>query len=197
MPGPASPCCWAPQQSQTFLSLSPGANVQVVQGFQLHQPQKEVLVRVGETLTLSCTVTAGGPLGPWLKGWGSGNVTIYDQKDPSTRGKAVGWSNTDFTILIRDVRPEDAGTYYCVKFRKGPTGNNELYQRGEGTYSSQQEPALPGQSPSCPLGSALGQGLRSRPRERVPGPGGHSPPGHCCWGQGGPWAPCTAQDRDG
>ncbi|XP_032054448.1 tyrosine-protein phosphatase non-receptor type substrate 1-like [Aythya fuligula] len=114
--------------------MSPGADAQA--GFQLHQPQKEVSVRVGETLTLSCTVTEGGPIGPmkWLKGWGSGNETVYDQKDPSTRGKrAVNDSNTDFTILIRDVRPEDAGTYYCVKFRKTPTGDDELYRRGEGT----------------------------------------------------------------
>uniref|UniRef100_A0A493TFS2 Ig-like domain-containing protein n=1 Tax=Anas platyrhynchos platyrhynchos TaxID=8840 RepID=A0A493TFS2_ANAPP len=95
------------------------------QGFQLHQPQKEVSVRVGETLTLSCTVTAVGPTGPvkWLKGWGSGSETIYDQKEHSSfRGtRAVNDSNTDHTILIRDVRPEDAGTYYCVKFRKTAT----------------------------------------------------------------------------
>uniref|UniRef100_A0A8C3CC20 Ig-like domain-containing protein n=1 Tax=Cairina moschata TaxID=8855 RepID=A0A8C3CC20_CAIMO len=142
------------------------------QGFQLHQPRK-ISVMVGETLTLSCTVTAGGPAGPvkWLKGWGSDNKTIYDQKDPSSRGtRAVYESNADHTILIRDIRPEDAGTYYCVKFRKTATGDDELYRRGDGTYSSQQEPALPAQPPSRPLGSALGQGLRSRPRERVPGP---------------------------
>ncbi|XP_068556944.1 signal-regulatory protein beta-1-like isoform X2 [Anas acuta] len=113
-----------------------GADAQAGQGFQLHQPQREVFVRVGETLTLICTVTGGGPLGPvkWLKGWGSGSETIFDQKDPSSsRGmKAVDESNTDHTILIRDVRPEDTGTYYCVKFRKGPTGD-ELYRRGNGT----------------------------------------------------------------
>uniref|UniRef100_A0A493TXD6 Ig-like domain-containing protein n=1 Tax=Anas platyrhynchos platyrhynchos TaxID=8840 RepID=A0A493TXD6_ANAPP len=118
-----------------LLSLRPwpGANAQA--GFQLQQPQKEVSVIAGETLTLSCTVTTGGPNGPvkWLKGWGSGSETIYDQKDTSTWGKrAVDGSNTDFTILIRDVRPEDAGTYYCVKFQKAPTGD-ELYRRGNGT----------------------------------------------------------------
>ncbi|NWZ26534.1 SHPS1 phosphatase, partial [Asarcornis scutulata] len=105
------------------------------QGFELHQPQKEVSVIAGETLTLSCTVTGGGPAGPvkWLKGWGSGSETIYDQRDPSSRvTRAVNESNTDFTILIRDVRPEDAGTYYCVKFRKTPT-SDELYRRGNGT----------------------------------------------------------------
>uniref|UniRef100_A0A8B9V1C5 Ig-like domain-containing protein n=1 Tax=Anas zonorhyncha TaxID=75864 RepID=A0A8B9V1C5_9AVES len=167
--------------------LSPGADAQAGQGFQLQQPQK-ISVMAGETLTLSCNVTGGGPIGAvkWLKGWGSGSETVYDQKDPSSRGmRAVDGSNTDFTILIRDVRPEDAGTYYCVKFHK-TTAGEEMYRQGNGTevlvqgewgsqYSSQQEPALPGQSPSRALGSALGQGLRSRPRERVPGPGGHSP----------------------
>ncbi|XP_032054449.1 tyrosine-protein phosphatase non-receptor type substrate 1-like [Aythya fuligula] len=117
-----------------LLGSAPGADAQA--GFQLQQPQKEVSVRVGETLTLSCTVTEGGPIGPvkWLKGWGSDNKTIYDQKDPSSSWgtMAVNESNTDFTILIRDVRPEDAGTYYCVKFRKTVSGE-ELYRRGEGT----------------------------------------------------------------
>ncbi|KAM9178091.1 uncharacterized protein V3H86_009944 isoform 3-T3 [Mergus octosetaceus] len=120
------------------LSLFPawlsGADAQAGQGFELQQPQK-ISVIAGETLTLSCTVTAVGPPGPvkWLKGWGSGSETIYDQKDPSTWGKrAVNESNTDFTILIRDVRPEDAGTYYCVKFRK-TNSSDELYRRGEGT----------------------------------------------------------------
>eukprot|EP00075_Anas_platyrhynchos_P009431 XP_027298684.1 signal-regulatory protein beta-1-like [Anas platyrhynchos] len=119
-----------------LLGSAPGADAQAVQGFQLHQPQKEVSVMAGETLTLICTVTGGGPLGPvkWLKGWGSGSETIYDQKGSSSRvTRAVNESNTDFTILIRDVRPEDAGTYYCVKFRKTASDDVELYQRGEGT----------------------------------------------------------------
>uniref|UniRef100_A0A493TKK0 Ig-like domain-containing protein n=1 Tax=Anas platyrhynchos platyrhynchos TaxID=8840 RepID=A0A493TKK0_ANAPP len=119
-----------------LLGSAPGGDAQVVQGFELHQPQKEVLVRVGETLTLSCTVNTGGPIGAvkWLKGWGSGSETIYDPKYSSSRGtRAVNESNTDFTILIRDVRPEDTGTYYCVKFRKKTIGVDELYRRGNGT----------------------------------------------------------------
>ncbi|XP_068556966.1 signal-regulatory protein beta-2 isoform X3 [Anas acuta] len=123
------------QRGEGTVVVVQGADARAGQGFQLHQPQKEVSVRVGETLTLSCTVTAGGPAGPvkWLKGWGSGSETIYEQRDPSTWGKrAVIDSNTDFTILISDVRPEDAGTYYCVKFRKTGIGE-ELYRRGDGT----------------------------------------------------------------
>ncbi|XP_010071214.1 PREDICTED: signal-regulatory protein beta-2-like, partial [Pterocles gutturalis] len=49
--------------------------------FELQQPQDKVSVTVGDTLTLTCTVSKGGPNGPvrWLKGWGDGNETIYDQ----------------------------------------------------------------------------------------------------------------------
>ncbi|XP_040432093.1 uncharacterized protein LOC121079217 isoform X8 [Cygnus olor] len=129
-------------QLSLVLAWLSGAGAQADPSFQLRQPQKEVSVMVAETLTLTCTVSAGRPVGPvrWLKGWGSGNETIYDQKEPSSsRGtRAVNGSNTDFTILIRDVRPEDAGTYYCVKFRKRDTGD-ELYRRGEGTVVSVQE----------------------------------------------------------
>ncbi|XP_068556974.1 signal-regulatory protein beta-1-like isoform X6 [Anas acuta] len=123
-----------------------GADAQAGQGFQLQQPQKEVSVRVGETLTLICTVTEGGLTGPvkWLKGWGSGSETIYDQRDSSTWGvRAVNESNTDFTILIRDVRPEDNGTYYCVKFRKTAT-SEELYRRGDGTVVRVVQAAMSG-----------------------------------------------------
>ncbi|NXK47131.1 SHPS1 phosphatase, partial [Chauna torquata] len=110
---------------------------QAGQDFKLWQPEK-MSVTAGETLTLACTVSGTGPLGPvkWLKGWGSSNETIYDQRHSSPRGtRAVNESNEDFTILIRDVRPEDAGTYYCVKFRKLDV-NDEVFRHGGGTVVS-------------------------------------------------------------
>ncbi|NXW37334.1 SHPS1 phosphatase, partial [Phaetusa simplex] len=105
------------------------------QGFELHQPQDKVTVTAGETLTLTCTTSGNASAGPvrWLKGWGSGNQTIYDQTVPLTHGmRAVNGSDTDFTIRIRDVQPKDAGTYYCVKFRKS-LGGVEVFRRGKGT----------------------------------------------------------------
>ncbi|XP_041254371.1 tyrosine-protein phosphatase non-receptor type substrate 1-like, partial [Onychostruthus taczanowskii] len=126
-----------------LLCREPGVNAQVGQGFSLQQPQAKVTVAAGETLTLNC-ITSGiaGP-GPvkWLKGWGTGNKTVYDQKkqDPSSRvTRAVNGSDTDITILIRNVQPEDMGTYYCVKFVKGDSGDDEVFQRGNGTEVSVQ-----------------------------------------------------------
>ncbi|XP_041252141.1 uncharacterized protein LOC121331612 isoform X2 [Onychostruthus taczanowskii] len=81
----------------------------------------------------------------WLKGWGSENKTVYDQskRDPSSRvTRAVNGSDTDFTILIRNVQPEDMGTYYCVKFVKGDSGDDEVFQYGRGTEVSMHEAAL-------------------------------------------------------
>ncbi|NXG86662.1 SHPS1 phosphatase, partial [Stercorarius parasiticus] len=112
--------------------------------FELQQPQDKVSVTVGETLTLTCTISREGPIGPvkWLKGWGSGNQTVYDQAGSFPRVKReVGESNTDFTIHIRDVQPEDAGTYYCVKFCKS-LGGGEVFQRGKGTEVSVHETTL-------------------------------------------------------
>ncbi|KFU83498.1 Tyrosine-protein phosphatase non-receptor type substrate 1, partial [Chaetura pelagica] len=106
--------------------------------FQLQQPQKEVSAKAGDTITLNCTTSGVGPAGPtkWLKGWDSENETIYDQNSPPPRVTRVApVSNTDFSIHIRDVRPKDAGTYYCVKFRKGLT-MDEVFQRGSGTEVS-------------------------------------------------------------
>ncbi|NXX24338.1 SHPS1 phosphatase, partial [Nicator chloris] len=135
------------------------------QEFSLQQPQAKVLVEAGETLTLNCTTSGLAGPGPvrWLKGWGSGNKTIYDQKiqDPFSRvTRAVNKSNTDFTIHIRNVQPEDMGTYYCVKFVKSDSGVDEVSHYGRGTEVSVQA------KPSPPLVSGPEQ--RVRPGLSVP-----------------------------
>nr|XP_005491371.1 signal-regulatory protein beta-1 [Zonotrichia albicollis] len=124
-----------------------GVGAQVVQGFTVQQPQAKVSVAVGGTLTLDCIVSGVAGPGPvmWLKGWGSGNTTVYDQNNegPSSRVTgAVPGSDTDFTIRIRNFQPDDVGTYYCVKFVKGSGGADELFRRGSGTEVTVQEAAL-------------------------------------------------------
>ncbi|NXJ07157.1 SHPS1 phosphatase, partial [Odontophorus gujanensis] len=144
-----------------LLQNSPGVGAQSYVDFKLLQPQGRVVVTMGETLTLNCTVTGSGPVGPvkWLKGWGSSEETIYDPKVsfPSRVMRVVNGSSTDFTIRIRDVRIEDAGTYHCVKFRKDTFGD-VLLRRGGGTevlvharpselaMSGPSRRAVPGQS---------------------------------------------------
>ncbi|CAM9558182.1 unnamed protein product [Bubo scandiacus] len=125
------------QLSLVPLQLS-GAGAQTGQSFELQQPQDKVSVAAGDTLTLTCTTSGDRPLGPvkWLKGWGSGNKTVYDQTGSFPRvTRVVSGSNTDFSIRISDVRPEDAGTYYCVKFNKS-LGGEEVFQCGKGTEVS-------------------------------------------------------------
>ncbi|XP_039354376.1 signal-regulatory protein beta-1-like isoform X2 [Mauremys reevesii] len=105
------------------------------QKFQLLQPQSNVSVPVGETLTLSCSVTGLAPPGPmkWFKGSGSGRQLVYDQTGSFLRvTRAVSGSSTDFTIHISDTRPEDAGIYHCVKFQEG-SGPDEEFRSGAGT----------------------------------------------------------------
>ncbi|NWZ63973.1 SIRPG protein, partial [Acrocephalus arundinaceus] len=120
---------------------------QVDQGFSLQQPQAKLSVAVGQTFSLRCTTSGNAGVGPvrWLKGWGDGNKTIYDQRTwtPSSRVmRAVDKSNTDFTIHIRDFQPSDVGTYYCVKFVKGNSSENEVFRHGRGTEVSVQGTAL-------------------------------------------------------
>ncbi|XP_068272434.1 signal-regulatory protein beta-1-like [Nyctibius grandis] len=121
-----------------LLQRAPRAGAQEFRGFELQQPQDKESVTAGQTLTLTCTVSGNGPPGPvrWLKGSGGGNETIYDQTGSYPRvTRAMSGSNTDFTIHIRDVQPEDAGTYYCVKFRKS-LFSDVVFQSGTGTEVS-------------------------------------------------------------
>ncbi|NWU26511.1 SHPS1 phosphatase, partial [Dyaphorophyia castanea] len=134
------------------------------QVFRVQQPQDKVSVDAGETLTLNCTISGFPGPGPvrWLKGWGSENKTIYDQREyPSPRvTRAVPESDTDFTIHIRNIQPEDMDTYYCVKFLKTFSGGDEVSQRGSGTEVSVQA------RPSPPLVSGPEQ--RAMPGQSVP-----------------------------
>ncbi|XP_066055118.1 tyrosine-protein phosphatase non-receptor type substrate 1-like isoform X2 [Chamaea fasciata] len=128
-------------------NVLPGVGSQAGQNFSLQQPQAKVSVTAGETITLNCTISGVAGAGPvkWLKGWGNGNKTIYDQKTKDPRvTRAVNESNTDFTIRIRNAQPEDMGTYYCVKFVRSDSSVDEVFQRGSGTeVSVQAKPSPP------------------------------------------------------
>ncbi|KAM9121664.1 tyrosine-protein phosphatase non-receptor type substrate 1-like [Pangshura tecta] len=123
------------------------------QKFQLLQPQDPVSVSAGETLTLSCSVTANASAGGvvWFKGSGSGRQLVYNQTGSFPRvTRAVPGSDTDFTIRIRDTRPEDAGIYHCVKFQKNVTGVYET-SSGAGTAVT-----VSGHPQASPVAAAAG-----------------------------------------
>ncbi|ETE56959.1 Tyrosine-protein phosphatase non-receptor type substrate 1, partial [Ophiophagus hannah] len=84
------------------------------------QVPKTISVKSGENLTLKCTLT--GAILPgvvwWYKGLDRKQPPIFsDNQGASNRGvRVMPGSNTDFSINIQNVQPEDAGTYFCVKF---------------------------------------------------------------------------------
>uniref|UniRef100_A0A674JTH4 Ig-like domain-containing protein n=1 Tax=Terrapene triunguis TaxID=2587831 RepID=A0A674JTH4_9SAUR len=148
LPPSPSPAC----------SLLPGAGAQE---FQLLQPQGAVSVSAGETLTLTCSVTGLAPVGPmkWFKGSGSGRQLVFADKGSLPQvTRAVSGSSTDFTIRISDTRPEDAGIYHCVKFKKG-SGDDEEFRSGAGTaVSVSGECELPPAPRPSPPGAATRAG---------------------------------------
>uniref|UniRef100_A0A8D0ZM44 Signal regulatory protein alpha n=1 Tax=Sus scrofa TaxID=9823 RepID=A0A8D0ZM44_PIG len=112
------------------------------EGLQVLQPERSVSVAAGETATLPCTVTSLIPTGPlrWFKGAGPARELIYDFKgDPrghsprvTNASDATRRDNKDFSIRIRNITPADAGTYYCVKFRRESPADVE-FRSGPGT----------------------------------------------------------------
>ncbi|XP_013840641.1 signal-regulatory protein beta-1-like isoform X3 [Sus scrofa] len=137
------------------------------EGLQVLQPERSVSVAAGETATLPCTATSLIPIGPfkWFKGTGPARELIYDFKgDPrghsprvTNASDATRRDNKDFSIRIRNITPADAGTHYCVKFRRESPADVE-FRSGPGTrlfvrtkpslpkISASSNPARPGQT---------------------------------------------------
>ncbi|KAM6144351.1 tyrosine-protein phosphatase non-receptor type substrate 1 isoform 3-T3 [Erethizon dorsatum] len=122
----------------------PGAATE--ENLQVIQPEKPVLVAAGETATLHCTVTSLLPVGPilWYRGQGQSRVLIYNFKGGhfprvTNVSDATQRSNRDFSIRISNVTPQDAGTYYCVKFQKTLDSEDREFRSGGGTELSVRE----------------------------------------------------------
>uniref|UniRef100_A0A674JSY4 Ig-like domain-containing protein n=1 Tax=Terrapene triunguis TaxID=2587831 RepID=A0A674JSY4_9SAUR len=141
------------------------------QEFQLLQPQGAVSVSAGETLTLICSVTGLAPVGPvrWFKGSGSGRQLVYTEVGSFPRvTRALNGSDTDFTIRINDTRPEDAGIYRCVKFKRG-LGGDEEFTSGAGTVVSVSgECELPPAPRPSPPGAGTLDGRGINPAQTLP-----------------------------
>ncbi|XP_063515581.1 signal-regulatory protein beta-1-like isoform X2 [Pongo pygmaeus] len=131
---------------------------------QVIQPEKSVSVAAGESATLHCTMTSLNPVGPtqWFRGAGPGRELIYHQKEGhfprvTTISDLTKRNNMDFSIRISNITPEDAGTYYCVKFRKGSPDME--FKSGAGTDLSVRA------KPSAPVVS--GPAARATPEHTV------------------------------
>ncbi|XP_070604857.1 tyrosine-protein phosphatase non-receptor type substrate 1-like [Erythrolamprus reginae] len=92
-----------------------GQNITIIQ-----HPEK-ISVEAGDNLTLQCTLSGVNIPGSvrWYKGRDRSQTPIYsDKQGASNRGvRVIPGDNADFSIIIQNVRPEDDGTYFCVKFR--------------------------------------------------------------------------------
>uniref|UniRef100_A0A2K6G0H1 Ig-like domain-containing protein n=1 Tax=Propithecus coquereli TaxID=379532 RepID=A0A2K6G0H1_PROCO len=112
---------------------------------QVLQPDKSVSVAAGESAILRCSVTALVPVGPieWFRATGRSRELFHSQRAPSPRVTPLEditkRNNMDFSIRISNITPEDAGTYYCVKFRRGTPSNKMLFPFNSGLA----KPSLP------------------------------------------------------
>ncbi|XP_073930582.1 signal-regulatory protein beta-1-like isoform X2 [Castor canadensis] len=147
-----------------FLEIPAGAAAQ--EELQVIQPDKSVSVDAGETATLRCTVTSLLPVGTiqWFRGEGPGRELIFRKKGGhfsrvTLLSDGTQRDNMDFSILISNVTPADAGTYYCVKFQKAGGSEDTEFKPGPGTDLFVRA------RPSPPMVS--GPGTRSTPGQTV------------------------------
>ncbi|ELV13588.1 Signal-regulatory protein beta-1 isoform 3 [Tupaia chinensis] len=102
------------------------------------QPEKSLVLSAGESATLHCTLTSLLPVGPiqWFRGERPDRQLIYSFRGGHFHrvtpvADTTKRNNTDFSIRISNITPTDAGTYYCVKFRKEASGDTE-FKSGRG-----------------------------------------------------------------
>lgn len=107
------------------------------------QPVKSFFVGAGGSATLNCTVTSLLPVGPirWYRGVGQSRLLIQSftgEHFPriTSVSDVTKRNNLDFSIRISNVTPADSGTYYCVKFQRGPSEPDMEIQSGGGTELS-------------------------------------------------------------
>ncbi|XP_070604856.1 tyrosine-protein phosphatase non-receptor type substrate 1-like [Erythrolamprus reginae] len=116
------------------------------QNIKITQLPAHVSVKAGDNLTLQCVLSGANIPGGvwWYKGKDRSQTPIHsDRQEASNRGvRVIPGDNADFSIIIQNVRREDDGTYFCVKFRAG-VPEKELVS-GEGTVVSViAEPSQP------------------------------------------------------
>ncbi|XP_077192082.1 tyrosine-protein phosphatase non-receptor type substrate 1-like isoform X2 [Paroedura picta] len=136
----------------------PGARAQELAVLQTRGPLK---LTEGETLHLNCTLTGFGPPGgvSWFKGSDRGQAPVYNDKSPPRPRveRAVPLSDTDYSIRIRSILPEDAGTYYCVKYKAGSPETE--YKVGKGTEvlvtATPSQPSIGGPPSRVDLGTSV------------------------------------------
>ncbi|XP_077192091.1 signal-regulatory protein beta-1-like isoform X2 [Paroedura picta] len=135
-----------------------GARAQELTVLQTRGPLK---LTEGETLHLNCTLTGFGPPGSvrWYKGSDRVQAPVYNDKTPPPPRveRVVPLSDTDYSIRIRSILPEDAGTYYCVKYKAGSPERE--YKVGKGTEvlvtATPSQPSIGGPPSRVDLGTSV------------------------------------------
>uniref|UniRef100_A0A6I8P7H7 Ig-like domain-containing protein n=1 Tax=Ornithorhynchus anatinus TaxID=9258 RepID=A0A6I8P7H7_ORNAN len=117
---------------------------------EVRQPPGPVSAAAGETVTLNCTLTALVPPGPvrWYRGNGTHRWEIYNFKEgsfprvtPATLPRSG--AELDFSVRLRSIAPADAGTYYCVRFRRGSPADVEFRSGGGTELTVSARPSRP------------------------------------------------------
>nr|XP_048690847.1 immunoglobulin alpha-2 heavy chain-like [Caretta caretta] len=134
-----------------LLALAPG----VLSQLRLQESGPGV-VKPGETLTLTCTVTGGTVTSSYYWDWvrqapGQGlewmgywsGSTSYN---PSLQGRitiTVDSSNTKYYLRLGSLTAADTGTYYCAR-HSDPEHSRDLYKKGKRIQSRAERPVQQG-----------------------------------------------------
>uniref|UniRef100_A0A6I8PGL1 Ig-like domain-containing protein n=1 Tax=Ornithorhynchus anatinus TaxID=9258 RepID=A0A6I8PGL1_ORNAN len=147
---PASTPAHAPPRGLLSSSGGGGGVAEETAELEVRQPPGPVSAAAGETVTLNCTLTALVPPGPvrWYRGNGTHRWEIYNFKEgsfprvtPATLPRSG--AELDFSVRLRSIAPADAGTYYCVRFRRGSPADVEFRSGGGTELTVSARPSRP------------------------------------------------------
>uniref|UniRef100_A0A8C5RZA3 Ig-like domain-containing protein n=1 Tax=Laticauda laticaudata TaxID=8630 RepID=A0A8C5RZA3_LATLA len=133
-----------PHQPHLFSALN------LIDGRRPSMSQESVKITAGKTLILTCILTQKDQPASvkWYKDLGNDQKIIYRESDKFSRGvRLVPGSQTDFSVSLNNISPEDSGPYCYSLVKEGP--------QSPGLSAHPSQPLLRGPLDSITVGSQI------------------------------------------
>ncbi|XP_032074525.1 signal-regulatory protein beta-1-like [Thamnophis elegans] len=136
-----------------------GSSLQKIVGGRPNSNPEAVTITAGKTLILTCILTQGYVPSSveWYKDLGNDQKIIYRESDKFSRWERfVPGSPADFSVRLKNIGPEDSGTYCCSMVKEIPQGRKDIRAKTVvSVIAHPSQPLLRGPSNNITVGSQV------------------------------------------